>query len=195
MLRKIFTLIFFTFSYQAIADVTLIECNSCTNYNSYINKALSEASSQANESHAGFTGEIAVLNPVDNIANAWYIDAKWALQGGDEPDLQVSIYSRAVSSDVLAIVEQLHNTQLFRHFKQAKSWGVQVPEDSGLESAWDISRNFSNHDKLDNWYHSNYPISYWTRQVVDIAGQLSGVNILVGHQIKFVFFRRHYRKV
>lgn len=56
-----------------------------------------------------------------------------------------------------------------------------------MESAWDISRNFSNHDKLDNWYHSNYPISYWTRQVVDIAGQLSGENILVGHQIKFVF--------
>lgn len=186
--RAIFSIALFL-SFKSYADVTLV-CNSCSTTNSYIQTALNKAESLANNSNVGFNGNINVINPTNNKVYSWSINSKWIFQGEDEPTLNTRIYSRTPPQYLIDEVSELSQLEFFKHIQRSKR-GISVPKDSGFETAYDIARNKTNHDRFDDWYHDNYPLSYWARIALDTVGQIGGsfpgASLFNGVEVKFVF--------
>ena len=47
---------------------------------------------------------------------------------------------------------------------------VHVDVNSGFTSAWEIARNPSSRDKLEQWFHDAYPVRYWVTNLGSSAG-------------------------
>ena len=167
MCRILTTLIIVLFSYNASATTTL-NCNTCISYSNYFSKAYSKAKSLSNGSYSGFNGDIVVINPFKNKAYGWFFSTRWIMQGGDEPELVVSLNSINVSSDIINVTDALSKSDIIVHLAAAQ-WGIEVPIDSGFDSAWKVAQNSQSHSTLDDWYEDTYPLSYWTTAARDIA--------------------------
>ncbi|MBD1582427.1 hypothetical protein [Pseudoalteromonas sp. S16_S37] len=63
---------------------------------------------------------------------------------------------------------------------------IQVPDSSGFNTAWDLARNYSNHDRFDDWFLDAHPITYTLSQFTSIVGGMF-VGGLNGLEVKFVF--------
>lgn len=42
-----------------------------------------------------------------------------------------------------------------------------------MGSAWDVARSTGNHHIFDDYIHDNYPITYWTNEIANIAGEFT----------------------
>lgn len=188
MLRIFFTSILLILSYNASAEINLT-CNTCTSYSDYMNSAIAKAKSKARFSSSGYEGNITVLSPLYNKSYTWNIEAKWIMQGGDDPELSFRVNTVAVSADIRSAVDVMSKTEFFKHARQAQQVGIVVPIESGFDSAWALARNSSNHDRFDDWYEAEYPIEYYARVALDIYASI-GIpltNLFKGVEVKFIF--------
>lgn len=176
------------FTNNASAATTIMKCNTCETNTSLYVKAIKHAKSEANNSYMGFQGDIIVVNYLQNKVKGWNISAKWLMQGGDDPNLVIRMYSINPPSNITNQVNIVSETKLFQHFRIARRSGIFVPIKSGFDSAWDIARNGSNHAALDQWYHDEYPINYWTTELANIIGGIGVLpGVLEGIEITFQF--------
>jgi hypothetical protein len=174
---KLLSLILFISFGYANAD-TAIVCNSCDSEIAALNHA-----SMTLEPLGLFHGKISVGNIQKSKYYAFnvYYQSKED-EFGNDPVQKLVIKSIRVDTLTTEKFNNLAKTELYQ---LAKS-NVKVTLDSGFESAWDIARTPADREQLDQWFHDNYSIQYWTNAVISSYGSTI-IGALSGLEIKFEF--------
>jgi hypothetical protein len=133
-------------------------------------------------SNQGFNDNVIVYNLKYGMVYKWYITARWLMNGGDEPDLVIRASKQNVSVEMQDHYSRIADTELMRMARR----GIDIPGTTGLKSAWDIARGTGNHHIFDEYVHDNYPITYWSTEFANVAGEFT-FSFLKGIEIQLNF--------
>lgn len=157
-------------------------CNTCVTFSDFESSAKSQLINQNK-----FIGNVYVGNPSKLTAiglNIKKVDYKPPgfiedRNVGDIHNLQVT--QIPVPIDFMKKLKEL-NSKIPIFSRSA----IDVPIDSGLESAWDIAQSAQNTTKLDDWYNANHPVSYYFTHITSILGSVI-LPFSTFHQLEKVF--------
>ncbi|MCF6436606.1 hypothetical protein [Pseudoalteromonas sp. MMG022] len=157
-------------------------CNSCTTAYEMQQKVVRKVRAITAGSAASSSYTYHVASFTKGFAKSFTVTSR--VQFNRWGELETSVVARITSTP--EDVQQSVNAGYRMMSRSAFGKPIEVPASSGFDSAWDIARNHSNHDRFDDWFESNHSFIYWTAQFVSIVGGnwLGGVN---GMEIKFIF--------
>ncbi|KOO57137.1 hypothetical protein WH43_15990 [Rheinheimera sp. KL1] len=175
------SLTFCYFSPNVLANDLYETCNSCTAPLQYYQKMQDAAAQQVTTD--GYKGKVVVANFKQGIAYAWDVNAyyKWSSQTVD-PSIEFRASVSLVPTDIQNLVTEISQHQIMRMASSV----VHVDVNSGFTSAWEIARNPSSRDKLEQWFHDAYPIRYWVTNLGSSAGGIR-YDFLSGTEYIFKF--------
>ncbi|MBQ4844263.1 hypothetical protein [Pseudoalteromonas sp. MMG005] len=174
-----FLLLLFTHDSKAAINVT---CNPCSSAVQMHTKAVSKVKEMTEYDSVSSEYNVHVISIKNGLVKSFRVTSRPELDRRGELVTVVTGRYTATSSDLQNRVNQAHT-----YFNSIEaSTTVPVPSSSGLGSAWSLSQNFSNHDKLDSWYKSAYPLTYWSAQLTSIFGG-AVVGPLSGLELRFKF--------
>ncbi|MDF2176677.1 hypothetical protein P2G88_00250 [Aliiglaciecola sp. CAU 1673] len=130
-----------------------LTCNTCINQ--FQMHSVARSAAEGNVTSNGYTDDIFVANFKTAQISGWRISVQYSLNNNGEIDVVSTSSPVSVPSDLQAKVDDASRNEVFALKK------VFVPGESGFTSAWDIARNTSNRERLDDWFHDNHPVSYW----------------------------------
>lgn len=151
------------FSVQAASTDENLTCNSC-DYSSMQSKAFNRVKSLTDNASVSSVHNINVISISTGVVKSFLVTSQ--PQIGQFGELETLISTQAVAPPSY-LVDQVYSAQ--RQFN-AMSVRITVPIDSGFESSWDIAQNSSNRSRLEQWFLSNHPFTYWSRQIASAFG-------------------------
>ncbi|CAM4063656.1 hypothetical protein [Pseudoalteromonas byunsanensis] len=169
------------FSNFANAD-NYLTCNTCTTAFSMQQKAMQKVRAMTEGSGINSSHKVHIANFTKGFAKSFSVTSR--PEFGQWGELETVVVARV--SNTPQHIQESVNVGYTMLSRSAFGKPIQVPVSSGFDSAWDLARNYSNHERFDNWFESNHSFIYWASQFASAIGGnwLGGVN---GMEIKFTF--------